>query len=314
MSHRISIIVPVFNEEDALVPFYEELRTHLTSPAFTFEIIFVDDGSTDRSEAYVKTLQARDARIRLISFSRNFGKEAATTAGIHEATGDAVIAIDADLQHPPQYIPEFITAWQNGAEVVIGVRTNTASDTLFKRLFSRLYYKIMNTISETELVPRATDFRLIDRVVVDAFKELSEHNRMTRSLIDWLGFKRAYVSFTAPERLHGSASYSTWKLIKLATESFVSHSLVPLRLAGYLGVVITITSGLLGTLMFTDRFLISWGFNFSGPAILANIILFLVGIVLISLGLFSFYIGHIYHETQNRPLYVIRKKRHTTSS
>ena len=308
MSQHISIIVPVYNEEEAVIPFLKELNKHLIYPDTTFEVIFVNDGSTDGSQAKLDEIARDDARVHLISFSRNFGKEAATTAGIHSATGDAVICIDADLQHPPHFIPEFIAKWNEGTEVVIGVRTNNASNSLFKRLCSSLYYKLINSISETEIVPKATDFRLIDRVVVDAFKELSEHNRMTRSLIDWLGFKRGYVYFSAPERIHGEASYSTWKLIKLAAESFISHSLIPLRLAGYLGITITIFSGLLGVVMFIDHFVQPLGFNFSGPAILATIILFLVGIVLISLGLFSFYIGQIYRETQNRPLYVIRKK------
>lgn len=306
---RISIIVPVYNEKSAILPFFEELQMHLAYPDISFEVIFINDGSTDSTQSKLEEIARSDDRVRLISFSRNFGKEAATTAGYRTATGDAVIAIDADLQHPPHLIPEFIKQWQIGSEVVIGVRTNNASDSLFKRLSSLLYYKIINSISETKLVPKATDFRLVDRQVVDALNELNERNRMTRSLIDWLGFKRDYIHFEAPERQYGTASYSTWKLIKLATESFISHSLVPLRLAGYLGVVITLLAGILGTVMFTDRFIVSFGFNFSGPAILAIIILFLVGIVLISLGLFSFYIGQIYHETQNRPLYVIRKQK-----
>lgn len=308
MSQHISIIVPVYNEEVAVTPFFEELSKHLTYPKTTFEVIFVDDGSIDGTPKKIEEIASHDSRVRLISFSRNFGKEAATTAGIHAATGDAVIVIDADLQHPPHLIPDFIQKWEEGTEVVIGVRTNNASNTLFKRLSSSLYYKIINSISETKIVPKATDFRLIDRVVVDAFKELSEHNRMTRSLIDWLGFKRGYVHFSAPERIHGEASYSTWKLIKLATESFISHSLVPLQLAGYTGVTITFLSGLLGIVMFIDYFAIPLGFNFSGPAILAVLIIFLVGIVLTALGLFSFYIGQIYRDTQNRPLYVIRKQ------
>ncbi len=306
---KISILVPVFNEETAVLPFFEELQKHLLYPDTTFEVIFIDDGSTDTTQLKLAEIAKKDARVRIISFSRNFGKEAATTAGFHAATGDAVIAIDADLQHPPQLIPDFIKKWHDGSDVVIGVRTNNASASLFKRLSSDLYYKIINSISETEIIPKATDFRLVDRQVVDAFNKLSEHNRMTRSLIDWLGFKRDCIYFEAAERLHGTASYSTWKLIKLATESFISHSLIPLRLAGYLGIIITLLSGILGVIMFIDRFLVSYSLNFSGPAILANIILFLVGIVLISLGLFSFYIGQIYQETQNRPLYVIRKSK-----
>lgn len=309
MSQRISIIVPVYNEEVAVVPFFEELNKHLTYPKTTFEVIFINDGSTDTTQSKLEEIATHDSRVRVLSFSRNFGKEAATTAGFRESTGDAVIALDADLQHPPHLIPEFIKKWQAGNEVVIGIRTNNASDSFLKRICSRLYYKIMNSISETEIIPSATDFRLVDRQVVDIFNKMSERNRMTRSLIDWLGYTRDYIHFEASERLHGAASYSTWKLVKLATESFISHSFVPLRLTGYLGVVITFFAGLLGVVMFIDRFIISFGFNFSGPAILATIILFLVGIILVSLGLFSFYIAQIHRETQNRPLYVLRKEK-----
>ena len=309
MKKRISIIVPVFNEEVALTPFFEVLRKHLTHPFLVFEILFINDGSTDNTQATLEEISRQDPRVRIVSFSRNFGKEAATTAGLHEATGDAVLSLDADLQHPPELIPTFIKKWEEGAEVVIGVRSNNASDSLLKRFSSATYYRLMNSISETEIIPRATDFRLMDRIVVDSFKEFTERNRMTRGLIDWLGFKREYISFEAPERLHGTAAYGFWKLVKLATESFIAHSLIPLRLAGYLGILIAIISGPLGVVMFLDRFFMPWGFNFTGTAVLADIILFLVGIVLMALGLFSFYIGQIYRETQNRPLYVIRKSK-----
>jgi dolichol-phosphate mannosyltransferase len=155
---------------------------------------------------------------------------------------------------------------------------------------------------------------LIDRQVVDEFNELSEHNRMTRGLIDWLGFRRTAVHFKASDRLHGEAGYSFWKLVKLASESFIAHSLFPLRLAGYLGLLVLPLSGLLGIVMLADRYIIDLGLRFSGPAMLANIILFLVGVILISLGLLSYYIGHIFEETQNRPLYVVKKNKNDNKS
>jgi glycosyltransferase involved in cell wall biosynthesis len=308
-NNLISIIVPCHNEEAAIGPFYTTLCAVLASlPDYRFEILFINDGSTDNTQTQLEALAAQDSRVRVIEFSRNFGKEAATTAGLHEARGDAVLAMDADLQHPPALIPDFLKKWRAGADVIIGVRNNNASDSKVKKLGSALYYKLMNAMSETKLIPRATDFRLLDRSVLEEFKKLTEHNRMTRGLIDWLGFKRDLVHFDAPEREYGQAAYSFWKLVKLAGESFISHSLLPLRLTGYLGVVITLGAGLLGAVMFIDRYLYPWGFSFSGTAILANITLFLIGIVLIALGLLSFYIAHIYHETQGRPLYVIRKR------
>jgi glycosyltransferase involved in cell wall biosynthesis len=308
-NNLISIVVPCHNEEAAIGPFCTTLCAVLESlPDYRFEILFINDGSTDNTQTQLEALAAQDSRVRVIEFSRNFGKEAATTAGLHEARGDAVLAMDADLQHPPALIPDFLKKWRAGADVIIGVRNNNASDSKVKKLGSALYYKLMNAMSETKLIPRATDFRLLDRSVLEEFKKLTEHNRMTRGLIDWLGFKRDLVHFDAPEREYGQAAYSFWKLVKLAGESFISHSLLPLRLTGYLGVVITLGAGLLGAVMFIDRYLYPWGLDFSGTAILANITLFLIGIVLIALGLLSFYIAHIYHETQGRPLYVIRKR------
>jgi dolichol-phosphate mannosyltransferase len=305
----ISVIVPAFNEEKNLPLLYEAIEKTFKTLPYTFEIVIINDASTDGTLDVCHQLKKKYGdHVRVIDFSRNFGKEAATTAGYHEALGIAVVAIDADLQHPPILIKELIIHWQAGAEVVIGVRNNNASDSLIKKMGSKLYYKMINSIGETPIVPNATDFRLIDRSVVEAFKKLTEHNRMTRGLIDWLGFRRDYVYFTAPERLHGEAAYSFWKLVKLASESFIAHSLFPLRLAGYVGIVIMMLSGTLGLVMIIDKYLLPQGFNFSGPAILANVILFLVGLVLIMIGLLSFYIGHIYHETQGRPLYVIREK------
>jgi polyisoprenyl-phosphate glycosyltransferase len=304
----ISIVVPLHNEEKNIPLMYEALIAALAPLPYRYELLLVNDGSADRSAEVCRALErAHPGTVRFIDFSRNFGKEAATTAGFHEAVGDAVLAIDADLQHPPKHIPELVAAWEQGAEVVIGVRTNNASDSWHKKVGSRLYYTVINRLSGTDILPGATDFRLLDRIVVDEFKRLTERNRMTRALIDWLGFRRAYVHFEAPERIHGEATYSFWKLVKLAVESMIAHSLFPLRIAGYIGGFIILCSTALGSIMITDRYIVHMGLNFSGPAILANILLFMSGLVLISLGLLAYYIGHIHTETQNRPLYVIRR-------
>lgn len=307
IAKKISIIVPVHNEQINIPLVYAELVNVFATLPYSYEIVFINDGSTDTSCEVIKKITQADPSVRLIDFSRNFGKEAATSAGLHYATGDAVIMIDADLQHPPSLIPEFIRVWEKGAEVVIGVRKNNASDSYTKKIGSALYYKLVQFISETEILPSATDFRLLDRVVVDEFNSLTEHSRMTRGLIDWLGFRRVPIYFNAPERMHGEAAYSFWKLVKLAVESFISYSLLPLRLAGYVGVIIMLLSGTLGIVMFVDHYIKPLGFNFSSLAMLADITLFLVGIVLISLGLMAYYIAHIHKETQNRPLYVVRK-------
>ncbi len=306
----ISVVIPVYNESLNIPIIHRELTTvFATLPSYSYEILFIDDGSRDDSAKVAGAIAEEDPHTQLIEFSRNFGKEAATTAGFHHAKGDAVMCIDADLQHPPHLIPLFIAAWEEGHEVIIGVRNNNASDSKIKKLGSYVYYKIINSISKTKIIPRATDFRLLDRLVVDEFNMLSEHNRMTRGLIDWLGFRRHPIYFTAQDRMHGEAAYGFWSLVKLAIESMIAHSLFPLRFAGYIGVFILLISGALGMLMFVDRYIHSYGLNFSGPAILANIILFLVGVVLISLGLLAYYIGHIYHDVQDRPLYITRKKK-----
>jgi polyisoprenyl-phosphate glycosyltransferase len=216
--------------------------------------------------------------------------------------------IDADLQHPAEVIREFLGKWEKGAEVVIGVREKNKGESFAKKAGSFLFYKIINCISDTKIVPNATDFRLIDRVVIDEFNKMTERNRMTRALIDWMGFRRDYIFFKANERLHGVASYSYLKLFRLAFNSMISLSLFPLKLAGYLGIIITFLSGILGIFIFTSQYIMHT-MNYSGSAILAVIILFLIGIVLICLGLIALYIANIHSEVVNRPLYVIRKRK-----
>jgi len=225
----ISIIIPSYNEEKNIPEIYraikDEWKKSLTDH-YNFELIFVDDGSQDNSVKEIKKLTEKDERVKLLEFSRNFGKEIATTAGINHCRGDACIMMDADLQHPPKILPEFIRRWEEeGVEVLIGVRKASKSDSFIKRWGGRIFYKIMKVISDVPIVPQATDYRLLDRQVIDAFNTLPERNRITRGLIDWLGFKRRLLYFEADERLRGAASYSTFKLIKLAITSVISLSL-----------------------------------------------------------------------------------------
>jgi dolichol-phosphate mannosyltransferase len=302
----LSIIVPVYNEEKNVPLFYEKIQTVLVTLPFEWELIFINDGSRDKSLVELEKLSQKDSRVRVLDFSRNFGKEIAVTAGINHCRGVACIILDADLQHPIEKIPEFIAKWENGAEVVVGVREKNKGEGLVKKIGSYFFYKVINRISEMEIVTRATDFRLLDRVVIDEFNKLSERNRMTRALIDWLGFRREYVNFEANERIHGVPAYSFWKLVRLAFNSMISFSLFPLKLAGYLGISITFLSGLLGILITIDRYG-TRQFNFSGSVILAVVILFLIGIVLVCLGLIALYIANIHAEVTNRPMYIVRK-------
>jgi dolichol-phosphate mannosyltransferase len=308
-----SVVIPCCNEE-ANVPRLHQALVGVFAPLasrYTAEFLFVDDGSTDGTAAAVETLAKNDPRVTLISFSRNFGKEVATTAGIRNAHGAAIIILDADLQHPPELIPLFLEKWQNGAEVVIGVRKKNKHYSLSKRWGAALYYKLMGAISDTPMLPRETDFRLIDREVADAFNAFTERERSTRALIDWLGFKREYIEFDMDDRANGKASYSMGKLFHLAIYSSVSHSLFPLRIAGYLGVFITFFSGLLGLAVIFEQYIFRdvWHWHFSGSAQLGIIDAFLIGIVLSCLGIIALYVENIHSETINRPMYVIRKKR-----
>lgn len=309
----ISIIIPAYNEEKNIPLLYGELQRVFEScrESYTFEIIFINDGSQDQTGLEVEKLAEQDSSVKYIEFSRNFGKEVATTAGLNSCKGDACIMIDSDLQHPVQLIPKFISKWEQGFEVVVGVRERNKSTGFLKKIGSSLFYKIINKIAEVEIVPNATDFRLLDRIVVDEFKRFTETNRMTRALIDWLGFRRDFIYFKANARIHGTASYSFWKLMKLALNSFVSLSLLPLKLAGYLGLSITLFSGVAGFYILLGKYFFRWRFasTFSDAENLAILIVFLVGIILICLGLIALYIANIHGEVINRPMYVVRNKR-----
>jgi polyisoprenyl-phosphate glycosyltransferase len=305
----ISIIVPAHNEAPNIRPLYIELTRVIDHLPYTFELIFVDDGSTDGSLLLIERLARQDKRIRLIEFARNFGKEAAISAGLHAARGDAAIMLDADLQHPPKLIGAFLDEWRGGADVVVGVKSYCKEEGWFKRWSSARFYQIMQKISHTNVTPHASDFRLLDRQVIDVFSSLTERNRMTRGLIDWLGFRRAYVPFEANARHAGERTYNFRQLFKLAFNSFTAYSLVPLKLAGYLGVFILLTATPAGILIYVERYLLNDPLNWQirGTAMLAILLLILVGVVLACLGLISLYIANIHAEVANRPLYVVRR-------
>ena len=300
----------MLNEADNISPLYGRLKTVFAGlPEYKYEILFVDDGSTDKSVANVQQLIKSDPQVQLICLARNFGKELATTAGLHAATGDAAIMIDADLQHPPELTPQFIAKWNEGYDVVIGKQKPNASYATFtKRLSSKVFYKLINKISAVEVTPHATDFRLLDRSVITEFNRFTERNRMTRGLIDWLGYSRTYIEFTPAARTNGTAAYSYSNLVKLATDSIVSLSFFPLRIAGYLGSVIVLLSLPLGLVVLFNTAVMHNSFKFTGTADLAILIIFLIGIVLMCLGLISLYIANIYGEVINRPLYVVKRR------
>ena len=310
--HQISIVSPVYNEEEGIVWFHEYLCKELAKiEQYVFEVIYVNDGSKDGSLDALHALPAHNnIEIVVIDLSRNFGKEAALSAGLSTATGQAVIALDSDGQHPVEYIPEFIEKWRGGAEVVVGVRTKNHQEGFVKRYGSRVFYSAFNKITGTELVAGSTDYRLIDRKVVDEFVKLKESNRIARGLIDWLGFRREYLHFEANERKFGTAGYTFNKLVQLAINTFISLSAVPLFISGYVGLFFILGSLLSGIFVFIEQIILNDPLKLAitGTAMLALVIVFLVGFILAAQGLIGLYIARILSESQNRPLYIIRDK------
>lgn len=304
----ITIVVPVYREGGNLPNLLARLNSVTSSIIDTdWEYIFVNDGSPDNSIDVLKHLAAQQDNIKIIDFSRNFGKEIALTAGVHAANSDAVICMDADLQHPPEVIPKLIEAWRQGAEVVATIRTSIDKQPLLRRLGSHLYYWLMARISGLDMASQTTDFRLFDKKVVDAFRQVTERERMFRGIMDWMGFKKVYVEFQAAAREHGSAGYSYMKLWRLAVNSITSFSLLPLRITGYLGILISGISGLLLTWMLFSNYVLG-NMDFTPLAMVVVINTFLIGIVLIAIGLVALYIGTIHTEVVNRPLYIVRER------
>jgi len=309
MIKKISIIVPVYNEAKNIEELFNSINEVFKAlPEYVMSLLFVDDGSNDSSWEVISALSQKDSRISGLLLSRNFGKEMALTAGI-EALGpnDAVLCIDADLQHPPTLIPVFIEKWEKGADIVVGIRKEVSDYSIVKRIGSKVFYKIMTKFSDINIPPNSTDFRLIDKKVVETLNRFSERTRMFRGLIDWLGFKRDLIEFAAPSRHNGGIpSYSTKKLFNLAINSFTSFSLLPLRLTGYLGIaVICFSCFLLSVMMITD-FLDLQVFTLLAYFMVLNT--FLVGVLLSAMGMMALYIGHIHTEVVGRPLYVIRER------
>jgi len=303
---KLSIVVPLFNEALVLKDFHDSLTVTLKRLDMSYEIIYCDDGSTDTTNELARAVCHEDKRVRLLTLSRNFGKEVATSAGIAAARGEAIITIDADGQHPVELLPEFIWRWQEGKRVIIGLRTANQKEGWVKRLGSKLFYGLYSKFTGIKLVAGSTDYRLIDASVQREFLRMTERNRITRGLIDWLGYERAYITFRANPRLGGEATYSFKKLVKLAIDSAISLSLSPLYIAAYLGAIVLPLATIVGIGMVInaaigDRLHL----HATGSAYVMILVLFLVGVLLVSQGIIGLYLSHIHTETQNRPLYVI---------
>lgn len=312
MSKKISIVVPVYNEEKGIGKFLDErlLPEIKKIDGYKFELVLVNDGSKDKTIEVIHKYSENNKDIKVVSLVRNFGKEMALTAGLRYAEGDAVLTIDSDGQQPPEKIPEFIKAWEDGAEIVTGVRDHYTKHGFIPKLGSKLFYWLLKLMGNKTTVPGSTDFRLMDRVVVDEFNELSEHNRITRGLVDWLGYDKKDIYYVYGERMAGKPSYNFKKLWNLAIDSFVSMSTTPLVIFGYIGIFITFFSFVLGLFCIINQYVLGDPLHlyWNGAVQMAIFITFLVGLVLISQAITALYISHIHAETQNRPLFIVSKK------
>ena len=300
---KISIIVPCFNEQEVIEQTYARLRD-LALPEFEKEIIFIDDGSRDRTPEILKNLAAQDSQVRVLLFAKNFGHQPAVSAGIAHCTGDAAIIIDADLQDPPELIPEMIEKWQEGNEIVYGKRAKRKGETAFKKLTAWGYYRVLNMLGGSYIPKDTGDFRLIDRKVCDYLNSLSEHNRFLRGLTAWAGFRSCPVEYVRDERAAGETKYTLKKMFRLAGDGITAFSDKPLKLPLYFGIALMCFSLLYLVLGIVLAALSIWPVYH----VLFAVSFALISLLSIFLGIMGMYLGRMYDEAKNRPLYMIREK------
>ncbi len=305
---KVSIIVPCYNEEEVIEQCVNRLEAVCVSlEKYEYEIMLIDDGSRDRTLEILETLSENNPCIKLVSFSRNFGHQAAVTCGLKYVTGDAVIIIDADLQDPPELIPQMLQLWEEGNEVIYGKRKVRKGESAFKLFTAKMFYKTLNALSDVE-IPRDTgDFRLVDRKVVDTINQMPEHNKFLRGLFSWIGYKQTPFEYERQERAAGKTKYPLNKMLKLATDGIVGFSTKPLRLFGTLGLLSVLVSF---ALLIYAMISYIWKLNdlSAGWTSIMVAITFFAGVQLLSIWIMAEYIGRIYDESKKRPEYIIAKK------
>ena len=299
----ISLVVPVYNESGVIQLFIDQVDLILKKIDYKYEIIFIDDGSTDNTSLELENIYKSYENIRVIKFSRNFGKEAAISAGIDYSNGDALIPIDVDMQDPPELIVDFIHQWQAGYDVVYGIREDRALDNIGKRITSRFFYSIFNKISKTKIPYNVGDYRLIDRKVINVIKMLPERNRFMKGLFSWVGFKSIGIPYKRPERVLGETKWNYWKLWNFSIDGITSFSTAPLKVWMYIGGMISFIS-FCYALLLVVKVAIS-GIDVPGYTSTLVAILFLGGLQLLVLGIYGEYLGRIYEESKSRPLYIL---------
>lgn len=299
----ISIIAPCYNEEETIEPFLRRIEEILTQINEPYEIVFINDGSKDNTLNVLLNAKQNFKNIRIINFSRNFGKEAALTAGLDKARGEAAIPIDVDLQDPPELIKELVARWREGYDVVLAKRADRTSDSFAKRVSADLFYKLNGKISNVDIPNNVGDFRLMSKRVVEALKQLPENQRFMKGLFAWVGFKTVAIEYVREKREAGQSSFNGWKLWNFALDGITSFSTLPLRIWLYIGALVSFLSFLYGSFIILKTLI--FGVDLPGYASLAVIMLFLGGIQLIGIGILGEYIGRIYSESKRRPSYII---------
>ena len=304
---KISIVIPMYYEEQVAEECYKRVTNVLKSiENYDYEIIFINDGSKDKTLDILEKLAQNDGKVKVISFSRNFGHQAAVTAGLKYVSGDAVIIMDADLQDPPELIPDMLKYWENGYDVIYGKRKKREGESVFKLLTAKVFYETLNKLSDVEIPKDTGDFRLVDKKVVDVINNLPEHNKFLRGLFSWVGFKQYAYEYERKERVAGKTKYPLKKMLKLAKDGIFSFSTKPLKIVGGLGIISVIIS-----IVILVYAILSYAYNWNnltaGWTSMMCTVTFLGGVILISLWMIGEYIGRIYEETKQRPQYIIEK-------
>ena len=305
---KVSVVIPMYYEEEVANECYNRMKKVLESiENYDYELVFVNDGSKDKTLSILEEIARKDEKAKVISFSRNFGHQAAVTAGLKFVTGDAIVIIDADLQDPPELIPEMLKLWEDGNEVIYGKRKTREGESHFKLFTAKMFYKTLNALSDVEIPKDTGDFRLVDRKVVDTINQLPEHNKFLRGLFSWVGYKQTAYEYERKERFAGKTKYPLKKMLKLASDGIIGFSTKPLKLVGILGMLSILISFIV--LIYS---IISYIFKLNtltaGWTSIMVAITFFAGVQLLSIWIMSEYIGRIYDETKQRPQYIIDKK------
>ncbi|MDR6929402.1 glycosyltransferase family 2 protein [Pseudomonas sp. BE134] len=300
----ISLVIPFYNEEANIEATLAEITRHIDTQHYRWEIVAINDGSSDSTLEKLNFSASKSFELVIVDLSRNFGKEAALSAGIEQARGDAIIPLDADLQDPPQVIGQLLEKWEEGYDVVLARRVDRSSDSLMKRTTAGAFYSVINRFSDVEIPHNVGDFRLMDRKVIDVLKSLPEHRRFMKGLFAWAGFRTTSIDYTRPKRTLGDTKFSGWKLWNLALEGITSFSIVPLKIWTYIGLLVALCSFIYGGIIVVRT--LTLGVEVPGYASLASIILFMSGLQMIGMGILGEYVGRTYLESKRRPAYIIR--------